>query len=142
MSRSFALLMTFTTLWTLCYVLGLSSPSLEGKIFWLRVKYIPSTVTPIIWFYFSLHFAQSKQWFNNQKLRIFAVIYSITTLVIVFTSDFHGFMWKDVWIKPGFPEEEVIHGFLLLDIFSGFLYCSAHDIFYLYQILFSFRKNL
>jgi len=131
MSRSFALLMTFTTLWTLCYVLGLSSPSLEGKIFWLRVKYIPSTVTPIIWFYFSLHFAQSKQWFNNQKLRIFAVIYSITTLVIVFTSDFHGFMWKDVWIKPGFPEEEVIHGFYFW-IYLAVSYIALLMTFFIY----------
>ncbi|PKN88563.1 MAG: hypothetical protein CVU46_00555 [Chloroflexi bacterium HGW-Chloroflexi-8] len=111
LAKSFLLLMIFTSLWTVCYVLGLSSRTLEGKIFWLRVKYIPATITPILWFYFSLQFTRENEWFKNQKLRIAAIIYVIITMIVVFSSDFHGFMWEKVCIDPSLLEEVVIHGF-------------------------------
>jgi len=103
--------MIFTSLWTVCYVLGLSSQTLEGKIFWLRIKYIPATISPILLFYFSLQFTHENEWFKNQKLRIAATIYVLVTLAVVFSSDYHGLMWKEVWIDPPLLEEVVIHGF-------------------------------
>jgi diguanylate cyclase (GGDEF)-like protein/PAS domain S-box-containing protein len=103
--------MVFTTLWTLCYLLGLSSPKLEGKIFWLRVKYIPACLVPILWFYFSLQFTHELKWLQNQKLKIAIIVYALVTWCIVFSSDYHGLMWKAVWINPGLLEEEALHGF-------------------------------
>ncbi len=100
-----------TTLWTLFYLLGYSSQTLDGKILWLRVKYIPSTITPLIWFYFSLEFTKSNRWIRNRWVQIGLIVYLILTWLVVFSSDLHGMMWQEVWIAPGQPEELVIHGF-------------------------------
>lgn len=111
MARTFSLLMLFTTLWTVFYLLGYSSATLEGKIFWLRIKYIPSVITPLLWLYFSLEFTQSTRWLRNRTLRVILSIYVLITWLVVFSSDGHGMMWQEVWIEAGEPEELVTHGF-------------------------------
>ena len=106
----FALLMVLLSVWTTCYIFGLSSVSLSGKIFWLRVKYLGSVTTPIMWLVFSAYFTR-KSHLITKGVRYFLITYCIVTLAVVFTSDYHGWMWKAVWIDPNLPEEEVIHGF-------------------------------
>ncbi len=123
--------MVFTLLWTLFYLLGYSSQTLSEKILWLRIKYIPSTINPIIWLYFSLQFTHSKRWLNNRMLRISATVYTIFTWLVVFSSDFHGWMWQKVWIEPGLPEEAVIHGFYFW-IYLGVTYFALFLSFIVY----------
>ena len=106
----FALLMVLLSVWTTCYIFGLSSVSLSGKIFWLRTKYIGSVTTPIIWLIYSAYFTR-KDHLITKGVKSFLITYCVVTLAVVFTSDYHGWMWQAVWIDPALPEEEVIHGF-------------------------------
>ena len=106
----FSLMVFGAAFWTISYIFGLSSTALTGKIFWLRVKYIGSVFTPIMWLVFSLHFTKNKQ-LLRKPLITFLTAYCIVTLAIVFSSDYHGWMWQAVWIEPGLLEEAVIHGF-------------------------------
>lgn len=123
--------MVFTLLWTLFYLLGFSSQTLPEKILWLRIKYIPSTLNPIIWLFFSLQFTHSKRWLNNRILRISTISYVLFTWLVVFSSDFHGWMWQKVWIEPGLPEEAVIHGFYFW-VYLGVSYLALFLSFIVY----------
>lgn len=106
---TFMWLMVSLLVWTVCYTLGLASDDIAGKIFWLRLKYLGSASAPILWFIFSLQFTQ-----NSKKLtRIGKVLlggFYLLTLGVVFTSSWQTWMWGEIWIEPGFLEEQVTHG--------------------------------
>lgn len=110
LAQTFSILMLATSIWIICYFFGLSSPTLTAKIFWLRFKHLGSATTPVIWFIFSLQFTKRSHWLKNRLLGFSLAAFVFLTWVVVFSSDYHGLMWNQVWIKPGFPEEEVIHG--------------------------------
>ena len=129
-ARTFALLMLTLMVWTVCYILGLASQELAGKIFWLRFKYIGSVSAPLIWLVFSLQFTQNEGRWTRWANAGFGSFYLIT-LGVVFTSDWQTWMWGKVWIEPGLLEEQVTHGWYfwfyvacsyLLIIISAWLY--------------------
>jgi len=108
-ARTFVWLMASLLVWTICYTLELSSAELAGKIIWLRFKYIGSASAPIIWLIFSLQFTQNEK-FITRRTQAFLWGYYIITLAVVFTSDWHHWMWGSVWIEPGLLEDQVTHG--------------------------------
>jgi PAS domain S-box-containing protein len=112
-ARTFALLMLALTIWTSCYVIGLSNVTLESKIFWLKAKYLGSALSPVVWFVFSLQTTHKGHWLNR-PLRIALTTCVLVTWVIVFTNDFHHWMWKEIFLVPGMPEEYTKHGFFFL----------------------------
>ena len=119
LSTLFAWLMFSLSIWTLCYILGLLSVDLSGKIFWLRLKYIGSIATPILWLVFSLHFTQKNHLLTRGLVRALFT-YAIITLLLVATSDLHPWMWKAVTIRPGTYEVDAVFGiyFLVYQIVS------------------------
>ena len=108
-ARIFAVLMLTLMVWTACYILGLTSQELAGKIFWVRIKYIGSASAPLIWLVFSLHFTQNEDRLVSWVKAGLWGFYFIT-LGVVFTSDWQTWMWGTVWIEPGLLEEQVTHG--------------------------------
>jgi diguanylate cyclase (GGDEF)-like protein len=108
-ARTFMWLMVSLLIWTICYILGLASDDLAGKIFWLRMKYLGSVSAPIIWFMFSLQFTQNENVLTPRVKAAFWSFYLIT-LGVVFTSSWQTWMWGRIWIEPGLLEEQVTHG--------------------------------
>lgn len=64
-ARVFALLMLALAIWTFCYIMELSSVTLAGKIFWLKMKYLGSAPGPIVWFIFSLLMTNHERWLGK-----------------------------------------------------------------------------
>lgn len=112
-AKTFALLMLTLTIWTFCYVMGLSSVTIDGKSFWLKAKYLGSGLAPVVWFIFSLQTTNKERWLNR-PLRIALMTWVLLTWIIVFTNNFHHWMWKDIFLVPGIPEEHTRHGFFFL----------------------------
>ena len=112
-AKTFALLMLTLTIWTFCYVMGLSSVTVEGKSFWLQAKYLGSGLAPVVWFIFSLQTTNHERWLNK-ALRIALMVWVGLTWVVVFTNDFHHWMWKEIYLIPGIPEEQTVHGSFFL----------------------------
>jgi CheY-like chemotaxis protein/signal transduction histidine kinase len=112
-AKTFALLMLALTIWTSCYVIGLSTVTLEGKIFWLKAKYLGSALSPVVWFVFSLQTTHKGHWLNR-ALRIALTTGVLVTWIIIFTNGFHHWMWTEIFLVPGMPEEYTKHGFFFL----------------------------
>ena len=135
----FSVLMLSAALWITCYIFGLSSTSLSGKVFWLRVKYIFSALTPILWLVFSLYFTQRSHLLTF-PVKGLLVVYYLVTMGVVFSSDLHGWMWQAVWIEPGLPEEAVIHGFYIWIYFIATLLFVISSAYFYIRFYFSVKK--
>lgn len=109
-ARLFALVMASLGIWTFCYLMELSSVTLEGKIFWLKIKYLGSATAPLLWFVFSLVMS-NQQHLLKTALTPLMVLSVLTTWGVVFTHGLHNWMWTFIEIKPGFPETQSGHGF-------------------------------
>ena len=96
--------------WTLCYALELSSPTLEGKILWAKMKYLGSTTGPVLWFVFSLYYTNHKNWLTL-PLKMLLGFFILFTVGVVFTNDLHHWYWTKIFLLPGFPETQSEHGF-------------------------------
>jgi diguanylate cyclase (GGDEF)-like protein/PAS domain S-box-containing protein len=96
--------------WTLCYALELSSTTLEGKIFWAKMKYLGATTGPVLWFIFSLYYTNHRDWLTT-PLKILLGVFILCTLGVVFTNELHHWYWTKIFILPGYPETQSQHGF-------------------------------
>ncbi len=96
--------------WTLCYALELSSTTLEGKIFWAKMKYLGATTGPVLWLVFSLYYTNQKEALTT-PLKMILGFFIIFTIGVVFTNDLHQWYWTRIFIAPGFPETQSDHGF-------------------------------
>ena len=48
-AKAFALLMLAAAEWSLAYAFSLASPTLESKLFWVKVRYLGIVVVPWAW---------------------------------------------------------------------------------------------
>lgn len=119
-ARAFVMLMAALTVHTFCYIMGLSSATLGGKFFWLKLKYLGSASAPVLWFTFALRTTGKEHWVG--KPLVITLLASVAlTWMVVFTNDYHQLMWKDVFLVPGIPEEQAEHG-PYFSVYAGMTY--------------------
>ena len=106
----FSLLVLALAIWTACYAFELSSISLESKIFWAKMKYLGSAPGPVLWFVFSVHYTNQKNWLT-MPIKILLSVFIVLTIGIVFTNERHHWYWTEIFLVPGFPETQAEHGF-------------------------------
>jgi diguanylate cyclase (GGDEF)-like protein/PAS domain S-box-containing protein len=107
-------------LWTLCYGLELSSTTLDGKIFWAKMKYFGATTGPVLWFIFSLSYTNHRNWLTK-PLKILLGLFVTFTLGVVFTNEYHHWYWTNIFIREGFSETQSEHGFYFW-VYAGVAY--------------------
>jgi signal transduction histidine kinase/DNA-binding NarL/FixJ family response regulator len=145
-AKAFVILMVALTVQTFCYVMGLSSVTLAGKIFWLKMKYLGSAPAPVAWFVFALRTTNKERWLSKSLQVILLALVTLTWLV-VFTNDYHQLIWKHIFLVPGIPEEQTEHGpyfsiyagttylFTLISVFLYFNYYRTTPAFFRKQAL-------
>jgi PAS domain S-box-containing protein len=119
-AKAFVGLMVALTIHTFCYVMGLSSVTLAGKVFWLKMKYLGSAPAPVIWFVFALRTTNKERWLTR-PLWIMLIASVALTWAVVVTNDYHHLMWKRIFLVPGIPEEEAEHG-VYFSVYAGTTY--------------------
>jgi diguanylate cyclase (GGDEF)-like protein len=106
----FAMVMLALVIWTFCYIMELSSVTLEGKIFWASAKYFGASSGPVAWFILALHLTKNDHWLTTPvQMALWA--FAIITCFVVFTNDFHHWFWTNIYLVEGFPETQSEHGF-------------------------------
>ncbi len=129
-AKAFVFMMTTMTVQTFCYVMGLSSATLAGKIFWLKFKYLGSGPAPLAWFVFALRTTNKDRWLGRPLMTAMVSFVALTWLV-VFTNDSHHLMWKKIFLLPGISEEKTEHG-IYFSIYAGVSYVVTFLSIYLY----------
>lgn len=96
-ARAFGLLTSALTIWIFGYSFELSSQSLSGMMFWGKVEYIGIVSLPIFWLVFAAQYANRGHWITPRAWGIMFIV-PITTLMLVWTTEYHGMIWRSTEI--------------------------------------------
>src|SRR5512147_1344301 len=61
-------------LWAFSYAMITLFPSLGVKMFWLRVENISILTVPVVWFFFTVQYAQVDKWLDRSTGALFFII--------------------------------------------------------------------
>jgi PAS domain S-box-containing protein len=84
-------------IWSLSYGFELSSTTLEQMLFWINIEYLGIALMPAFWFLFILKFTGRDKWLNTRNF-IWIISIPLTTLLMVWTNNFHHLHYKSVSI--------------------------------------------
>lgn len=91
-SRAFVWLTLSGAFWTLTEAFETLSFTAEQQIFWSKVGYIGKESLPVLFLFFALEYAYSRQ-----KLglgwRLLLWVFPVITMLVVMTNDWHGLFW-------------------------------------------------
>lgn len=91
----FIVLMLFVAEWALAYAFELGSTSLQSKVLWASVKYFGVVTVPVAWLFFLLQYTRREQWLTRRNIALFSIV-PFVTLLLVWTNDLHGLIWKSI----------------------------------------------
>ncbi|WP_297099760.1 histidine kinase N-terminal 7TM domain-containing protein [uncultured Draconibacterium sp.] len=117
--RFLILLEVFVAIWAFCYALEFGTPVLEEKVFYSQMSYMGIAFIPVSFFFFTTAFSQKFRLVNKRNI-ILTLIIPIITLVLVFTNDKHGLIWKDYSLNSSTNILHYTHGiwFWIFDIYT------------------------
>ena len=100
------------TLWSLGYAMEFLVPGYETKLLWSKIVYIGVVSAPLAWVIFALRFYGSPEWTNQVGYRILLGVLPAITLLMAWTNEHHGLLWREVYLQPIGPlfTVGVIHG--------------------------------
>lgn len=92
------ILITGCLIWISAGVLKLWSTDIQVKIFWSKIEYIGIVIVPIVYLLLILHSTGYRKWITNKRILFLSIIPAIT-LILVFTNELHGLLWKNIIIS-------------------------------------------
>jgi PAS domain S-box-containing protein len=120
-ARSFALIIILETLWTLGLLFELLTPSLDGKLTWDNLQWIPSLLVPLAQLSFAIRYTGRPT--LRPKTWIGLGLVPLVSLLLILTNRFHHLASSAAWLIPGSPFSELTYSFgpvMLLCIIYGY----------------------
>ncbi|MBU7025851.1 MAG: PAS domain S-box protein, partial [Theionarchaea archaeon] len=110
-AKTAALILLVGAGWVVVYVLELGSTSLHTKIFWSKLQYLNVITVSVAWLVFTLQYTGREKWVTRRNLALLSIV-PIITLLLVFTNEYHGLIWRDVILvtEDLFLLSKYIHG--------------------------------
>lgn len=99
---TFALLMLAIAEWSSGYTLELGALDLATKVFWGKVQYLGIVTTPMAWLAFALQYTNQEKWLTRRNVAL-ATIVPLMTLLLVWTTEGHGLIWKRMTLNTSSP---------------------------------------
>lgn len=82
-----------TGIWAFILIFETSAPSMERKILWSQIGYIPATVTPVLYLIFTLRFTGHERFLSRRNILLLFIIPAIT-VASGFTNELHHLLWS------------------------------------------------
>ncbi len=97
--------------WSLGYALEIAGADLPTKIFWGKSQYIGIATVPLLWVIFAYSYSTKGTRMTRRNVSLLSIVPAIT-LILAFTTEYHGLIWKDIRIHTvgTFSALEVTHG--------------------------------
>jgi PAS domain S-box-containing protein len=89
------LLASAIIVWSLGYTLEIASSTLSAKIFWGKVQYLGIVSAPLLWFIFGYNYSRPGQRLSHRTMFLLSIV-PLITLVLVFTTEGHGLIWREI----------------------------------------------
>ena len=110
--RALALLALACAEWSLGYALEIAGADLPTKIVWGKSQYIGIVAVPLLWVIFAYLYSTNGTRMTRSTISLLSIV-PVITLLLAFTNEVHGLIWKDVQIRTvgTFSALDVTHGF-------------------------------
>lgn len=122
--RWFALVMLFSSLWSVAYSFELASLTLDQAYFFVILEYLGISFLPFFWLIFALEFNNKNSWYRKKKNFLFLLFWPVTNFIIVLTNQKHFWYFSKVILvkEPNsFPMLTYEYGYIY-SIFSIYAY--------------------
>jgi PAS domain S-box-containing protein len=83
--------------WSLGYALEIAGADLPTKIFWGKSQYIGIGTIPLLWVIFTYSYSTQGTRMTRRTGTLLSIV-PLITLILAFTTEFHGLIWKDIRI--------------------------------------------
>ena len=101
-----------SAIWSLGYALEIAGADLPTKIFWGKSQYIGIVTVPLLWVIFAYSYSIQGTWMTRRNVSLLSIV-PLITLILAFTTEYHGLIWKDIRIQTvgTFSALDFTHGF-------------------------------
>jgi PAS domain-containing protein len=98
-------------LWSLGYALEIAGADLPTKLFWGKFQYLGIVTIPLAWLVFAFVYAELEKRLSQQMVLTLGFI-PLVTLILAFTTETHGLIWKDysIYRSGMFSALQITHG--------------------------------
>ena len=86
------------TAWSLGYALEIAGADLPTKLFWGKSAYLGIVAAPSLWLIFAVQYSNQGKWLTRRNVIALAIV-PLITLSLVFTTEAHGLVWKQVYVN-------------------------------------------
>ncbi|MBA2690982.1 MAG: PAS domain-containing protein [Rubrobacter sp.] len=87
--------MVAVSLWSVGYAAEILAADIPAKVLWAKFQYFGIVAIPLVWLDFALRYSGRGGWPIRNGLALFATI-PLATLALVWTNEFHGFIWATI----------------------------------------------
>jgi two-component system cell cycle sensor histidine kinase/response regulator CckA len=94
-AKAGAVLALATAEWALGNALELGSANFPAKVFWDKMQYLGLVIVPVAWLVYVLLYTEHRRWLTRRNLVLLCIV-PFVTLILVFTNEAHGLMWRNV----------------------------------------------
>jgi hypothetical protein len=84
--------------WSLGYALEIAAMDLPSKIFWGKSQYIGIVAVPLLWVIFAYTYSTKGTRMTPRTVSLLSIL-PLITLILAFTTERHGLIWKDIQIR-------------------------------------------
>jgi len=99
MAVPLALLMAAAVSWAVPHAISMAATGEAATLFWERMRYPATVLSPIAYFGFSVAYAGYDRWLSRRRLALLSAV-PFVTVVLVWTNPFHGLFWASVSVTP------------------------------------------
>jgi len=115
-------------LWSACSAIELAVPSLEAKVFCSNVAYIGIVSVPVLWALFAMEYSIGGHHLSTRHMVPLGIV-PIITLILTWTSPYHGLMYRsirlDAWEGVTMVAHDLGPWFYVHTVYSYFLMLSG-----------------
>jgi len=107
-----AMLAFACTAWSLGYALEIAGTDLSTKLFWGKSQYLGIVTVPLSWIIFAYSYSTRGTRMTPRTVTLLSIV-PLITLILAFTTEYHGLIWKDIQIHTvgTFSALDFTHGF-------------------------------
>ena len=105
-------IMLGVVVWSVTYALELMIDDMSSKILFMKLQYLGITTIPTMWLSSVLqHTGLNKRLSKRYRIPLLSIM-PVITLVLVFTNEYHGLIWKEITLNVDgpFPLTNLAHG--------------------------------
>ncbi len=107
-ARALLILMMAAAVWSLLSAVHKAVPDLAVKLLVARIQYLGIVTVPPVLLVFVLQYCGEDRWVKGRNL-LWLFVIPVLTLLLVWSNDFHGFIWKSVELDGSGPSPIAVY---------------------------------